>query len=802
MTSALARGWATILSVVLLGILVATPAQALSTTGDWGNRNPTAPEPAPTITNSELVVSTLDPSGLPETSILYDQVTAVGLPEPRDLINPTSTTKIAYVGQRGVPETEATSVLVSVGGAVPSVTTSSTFGKPLPIALHAEYQRLGEAVDPDSVARSSGELTVTYTETNTTAELEDITYTASDGTEATRSVPVFAPYVDVLRATVPPGATLVSAPGAIVETTPAGETSVQWRLVLYPPLGDYTQQQTLTIAADDLRVPALTMEVVPVTAEEDATTGFASTLLDSSVSGNTQLTSGVAGIDQAVTQLAAATSELTTGLTQLQSGSAQLADGLDAAADGSEELAAGSGELTTGLDALTGGMGELSSGLGSVATGLDALAGTSGVPTIEAQIQNVAGAVSSIAAAVGSPADPPLDPDSSTTPTLYQIAVASEAGAAMLDTQVSRAAGALLVIIEQELPAIIAELEALAAEADQAIADLQQAIDSLCSVSPEPAECPALRAALAWLIQAREDVQEIAIVIGGYVEEAIGALTDIAAAAVIGQKLVDAMQAMQTGLTAVNSALTSGSTSDPGVYEGLILIGDAVATVSIALTQLATGANAAAGGAQLLADGSGVLAAGSEQLTAGAETLADGVGTAADGAAGLAAGSDAAATGSATIADGAVRLQLDGTSTLYRQLVEASGEPAFAAAYLRATDQRLVAAMPFGPPEGAQGRAAYISTLTPPVVKTGLNWGAVAAAVLVLAALLVIAYRRIMNPALGDAAAAAGVAGAGVAGAGVAVATHPGGRAASADAEREDEPSDREEHGYRELDES
>ena len=761
MTSTRARICSVVCSVVMLVIMAAAPAQAQLLAGASGWNPPTAQEPAPSITNSELVVSTLDPSGLPETSILYDQVTAVGLPEPRALDNPTSTTKIAYVGQRGVPEAGAKSVRVQVGGAVPSVTTTATFGKPLPIALHAEYQRLGESVDPTTVARSSGELTVTYTETNTTAELTDITYTESDGTSVTRSVPVFAPYVGVLRATLPPGTTLVSAPGGVVETTPAGETSVQWRLVLYPPLGDYTQQQTLTIAADDLQVPALMMEVVPVTAQEDATTGFVSTLLDSSVAGNAQLTSGVAGVDQAVVQLASATSELTTGLTQLQSGSAQLAAGLDSAADGSEQLADGSSELTAGLDSLTGGLGELSTGLGSVAGGLEALSGTSGVPTIGAQIQSVAGAVAQIAAAVGSPADPPLNPDSPNPPTLYQIAVASEAGAAMLDTEVSRAAGALLVIIEQELPAIIEELKALSAAADQAIDDLQQAINSLCSVTPEPAECPALRAALDWLIQAREQVKQIAITIGGYVEEAIGALTDIAAAAVIGEKLVTAMQAMQQGLATVNSSLLSGSPTDPGVYEGLILLGDAVASVSLALTQLATGANAAAAGSQALTGGSGALAAGSDQLSAGAQALADGVAGAADGAAGVAAGTEAAAAGSATIADGAVRLQLEGTSVLYQQLVQASGEPAFAAAYLQATDQRLAAAMPFGPPEGAQGRAAYVSTLTPPVVKSGINWGAVAAVVLVLAALLVIAYRRISNPALGDAAAKAAAASAG-----------------------------------------
>ena len=798
MTSVRGRVAAIMVSLVLLAFLAVSPAQALTWSSSNALRAPTAPEPAPMITNSELVVSTLDPSGLPETSILFDQVTAVGIPEPRMLENPTSTNKIAYVGQRGTPDAAAAAVRVEVGGAVPSVTTTSTFGKPLPIALHAEYQRLGEAVAPDSVARSSGELTVTYTETNTTAELEDITYTGSDGVEVTREVPVFAPYVGVLRVSVPTGTTLISAPGAIVETTPNGETTVQWRLVLYPPLGDYTQQQTMTIAADDLRVPALTMEVVPVTAQEDATTAFVSTLLDSSVSGNAQLTSGVNSIDQAVAQLASATSELTGGLTQLQSGSAQLAEGLSSAETGSEELAAGSaeladksGQLTSGLDSLSGGMGDLSSGLGAVATGLDALAATSGVPTIEAQIQTVAGAVSKIAAAVGSPSDPPLDPDSSVTPTLYQIAVASEAGAAMLDTQVSRAAGALWVLIEQELPAIIAELEALAAAADQAIADLQASIDSLCSVTPEPAECPALRAALDWLIQAREQVRQIAIVIGGYVEQAIGALTDIAAAAVIGEKLVSAMQAMQTGLIAVNSALVSGSSSDPGVYEGLILIGDAVAKVSIALTQLATGATAAASGAQLLtggaqqlATGSGALSAGSEQLAAGTEALAQGVGAAANGAAGLAAGSSAATAGSASIANGAVTLQTEGTSALYRQLVSASGEPAFAAAYLRATDQRLAAAMPFGPPEGAQGRAAYVSTLTPPVAKSGINWGAVAAAVLVLGALLVIAYRRITNPDLGDAAASA----AAMAGAGPPPRRTPG-DVGLPDSQRQDEPA-------------
>lgn len=724
------RRLAQAVSAILVGAMMAgvgAPA--------WAEETPPAAAPAPAITNSELVVAELDPSGLPESSTLYDQVSVSGAPEPITVVNPTATGHLRYVGQRGAPPSDAVSATVTVGGGVESVTTSADFGKPLPIALHAEYRRLGAAVAPESVTGAAGDLTVVYTETNTTAAEQTLTYTTADGATQQKTVPVFAPYVGVMRVTLPPGTHLISSPGGVTETTAEGATVVSWQLVLYPPLGDYVQTQTLRINGDSLAVPAVAMEVVPVTGAEDASVGFAAKLLDGSTSGNSQLAGGVQKLDSATGELAAATATLADGLTQLQDGSAALAEGLDGAASGSGELTAGIGALATGL--------------GSVSDGLAALSGTSGTPAIAAQLQTVAGAVQKIAAAVGSPADPPLGPDPGPTATLYQIAVASEQGAQMLDTQVSRAAAQLLQIAQEELPIIIEKLQELAQAADQAIADLQAAIDKTCNVTPEPPQCPQLRAALAWIIAARAEAQRIAEEIAAATAVALKALADIAAAAIIGEKLVAAMQAMQTGLAAVNAALVSGSATSPGVYEGLMQIAAAVTQVSLALTQLSTGAAAAAGGAEALESGSAQLTSGLEGAATGADELTSGIGAAADG--------------SSAVADGATALQKDGTSAMYRQIVEASADPAFAAAYLQATDQRVTASMPFGAPEGATGRAAYVYTLTPPPVASSVNWGAVAAAALALMALLAVAYRRIAGPGSGAAIAGAG-AGAGAVG--------------------------------------
>ena len=70
-----------------------------------------------------------------------------------------------------------------------------------------------------------------------------------------------------------------------------------------------------------------------------------------------------------------------------------------------------------------------------------------------------------------------------------------------------------------------------------------------------------------------------------------------------------------------------------------------------------------------------------------------------------------AAGGAEQLADGADQLQQQGTSDALAGVIKASKQPAFAKAYLAATQARAEDALPYGAPEGAVGRVAYVYTM-------------------------------------------------------------------------------------------
>jgi hypothetical protein len=77
--------------------------------------------------------------------------------------------------------------------------------------------------------------------------------------------------------------------------------------------------------------------------------------------------------------------------------------------------------------------------------------------------------------------------------------------------------------------------------------------------------------------------------------------------------------------------------------------------------------------------------------------------------------------------------------------VDASADPARARAYLAASDARAADAVPYGPPEGATGRVAYVLSLDVPTApsSTGLAWLAVL--VIAVAALVALAARKLRD---------------------------------------------------------
>lgn len=655
-------------------------------------------QPGPALVDSELVVAQLTPAGLPENATLFDQLTAVDLPSAtyRD---PTSTTELRYVDQRGAPQTEGNAALITVGSDVPSVTTSSTFGMPLPIGLHAEYRRLGAAVEPEQVVDAAGTMVVVYTATNTTAEQQNISYTSAGGEPITERAPVFAPYVGTLRAVAPAGSIIREAPGAVLETDDQGRQTANWSLVLYPPLGDYIQTMPMTVTGDRLDIPQVTMEVVPVTSAEHAGTAFTADLLSKSVEGNEQLASGLDELNAAAVELAAGTAELSDGLAQLQEGNAELAAGLDDAYVGSAQLSAGLGALAGGANAL--------------AAALDQLAQRSSAAA-PAQLDALAAALREVALLVGSPADPPVGFPPPSGSSAYQLVQALGTGVGRGNDELTAAGAAL-----SQAQATIASVQS----ATQTAADkAAEAYGQLCAATPKPAGCDALA-------QAQTAIGEIASGTSQLDGQVADADSAVGTADQLGWQVASALGSLDSAISAAGEALRP----DGGQFAvALAGLSQALNALNAAVNGVAAGAGAVANGVTALSNGSSELTAGLGDASVGADQLADGAAELSDGG--------------SQIADGASQLQSDGTSRIYTEVVASSKDPAFAAAYLTATDARTTNAMPYGAPEGAVGRTAYLYTLEAPLVADEVNWGAVAGVAVAMLLLGLVAYRRISGP--------------------------------------------------------
>ncbi len=711
------RGTAAGTLTVVLPVLLSVSAAA-SPLASGPTPNPSSPGDSRLVDN-ELVVADLNPSGLPVSATLVDQLSATDLPSAT-YENPTSTTDLKYVGQRGAPKTQGAAAVVTVGGKTPVVTTQAKFGKPLPVALHAEYQRAGVAVEPQSIPGTTGELTITYTVTNTTARQQEIKYTDAQGTVHTEKKPVFAPFAGTLRVVLEPGQKLVAAPGAVKETTREGRTQLTWNLVLYPPLGDYTQKATLRISATSLATPEVRMEVVPVTSGEDPSVNFSTGLLDKTLEGNTSLAQGLGSIDESTLKLAQGSSQVTEGLMQLQAST-------DALAAGAQQAQSGSQTITDNLAALSGGLSQISEGLRQ-------LAGPAGLPYAAETSQTLADAVAQLAAVVGSSTE-------ASGPSLYKVAAAANLGAEELASKLRDVADALTQVAETQMAQVETQLSASQVKLLEARAAVVTASFKLCATSPPG--CDDLQTALADLDAAFASQLAAQQTSGDARLQVNLSAGEVRLSSGGAEILAKATGGLQLGLAGVAAKLVSGDPTSPGVYEGL--------------TALTAGLNYAAVNATRLATGADQSTAGANELTAGSSQLTSGLGEVSGGAKQLSDGTSQLATGSSQVSEGARQLQKDGTSKIYTEVVNASKDPAFARAYLTATDGRTTDAMPYGVPTGATGRVAYVYQMQPAAeADEGINWGVVGGVAVGLAALGYLGWRRVAGLAGAGSAAEPG----------------------------------------------
>jgi putative membrane protein len=761
-----------------------------------------AADPEAALVNEELVVAQVDASGLPVEATLYSRLVARDFPvgQVRD---PSSTTEVTYIDRRGAPATDGDAVLLDIGGnGQTSVTTRATFDKPLPVALHAEYRQGPKIVAPDDVPDTTGQMRIVYTVTNTTASEQTIRYRDAAGRWTVEKQPVFAPFVGTMVATLPQGLTLIEAPKAVRNTTEEGRTQLQWNLVLYPPIGDFQQSVQMLVSGDPLEVPGLTMQVIPVQSGQSPQLGFSTDLLESSVKGSADLADGLVQLDKSAVALAQGAGDLSSGLRQLGQGtsvlsqevnnqlvpgSQQLAEGADKLAKGQSDAAKGTSKLAKGQqDAADGteaaydgakslekGAAQLSDGLLSLYDGLQELLKPTALPSARDSADQLAQAVLRLRDVIGEPTDPTVAFPPTQANSLLQALRATQRTSGLTAAGAAKVTGTLKDIAKElaGLAALSAQAATLAgsAEAQTALVYQQACVDAVVLT---PAQCAALQQATTDAGQARQQATDVGVGVGQQAARTGAQALAVGVIATSLQAITAALVAIDAGLTQVSLALVSGSTQTPGVYEGLQALTDGLSATIDGLVALSNGTAESAGGAQEitaatgdLTDGLGELADGAEQLADGADDLATGSADLAEGGRAVADGTAAQAQGTAAvggalsdvnsgvndaaggaeqIADGADQLQQQGTSDALAGVIEASKQPAFAKAYLAATQARAEDALPYGAPEGAQGRVAYVYTMpgsgTRGSTGTLAGWGLLA---VIAAAAGAVAWRRL-----------------------------------------------------------
>ncbi len=314
------------------------------------------------VVHRESVLTELDATGAPGTSRIFTQMTVPAGEEVR--LSGQSLASLRTLSGKAAQSGDD----VVFGAGLSRTVADHTAD--LPVEIDVSYSIDGQTVDADEVVGHDGEVAVTYTVTNLTAEERELTAIDGDRVGSKETMTVAVPMVASVSMTLPSMFDDVSAPGAVVVGDGRGNTVVNWSLLLFSPLGAETQQVTWTANARDAIVPEAVVQVLPVSPASFGSFGSTSAAYEGAVGSTRELTAGARQIDRNVKLLAEGAGKLLAGLVQLRDGSAQLSDGLVDARDGSAQLADGLGAARAGAGELSSGLGDLSDGASAVADGL------------------------------------------------------------------------------------------------------------------------------------------------------------------------------------------------------------------------------------------------------------------------------------------------------------------------------------------------------------------------------------------------------------------------------------------------
>jgi putative membrane protein len=372
---------------------------------------------ATSITHRQSVRTDMSPSGEIDASRVFTQLTVQGEGDVEVVLPDQATRSLRNLDAFGRPDIDGDQVTFSVV-ATPDGTherTVATHSGPMPIELEVAYRLDGSTIAPEDLVGGSGQLEVSYTVRNTTAEPTEITYRDGVGAKHTETIDVAVPFVGSISMELDGRFVGIDAPGAAVAGNGRGDTFVSWSMVLFEPVGSEEQTVTYTAQVTDAIVPAVVAQFLPVDSNSFTSLASVEETFGAVADGLREIAGGGLQIDANLQALAIGAGQLLSGVTRLANGGERLADGLnETAIPGARQLAEGTGaasdggqRLSSGLGELSAGAGELSAGLGRASTGGSELA--TGLGQLEAGAGQVNTGIAGVRAGVGNTGDTATD---------------------------------------------------------------------------------------------------------------------------------------------------------------------------------------------------------------------------------------------------------------------------------------------------------------------------------------------------------------------------------------------------------
>jgi putative membrane protein len=665
-----------------------------------------------TVIDYETVFASLDSDGAPRNVRLVDTIRVSG---EGDVVvtDPTSTEDFRVLSGFQSPEVGDGEVIYTIedlSGTEEFVTASTPDVAP-PVSMRVVYYLDGELVEAEDVVGQTGRVTIQFDVTNDTGASTELTYKDAAGDERSFTQEVPVPMVAQLQMELPGDrVTNIFAPEAEKITDPQGDITLQWSMVMVPPIGSTVQSPMLMMDAEDFELGPIRLLAVPVAPVEREFLNFAEEEFQGGVDKASGLYEGATELSSSIEELHDGTLDLLDGMQRLLDGAQELAAGLAEAFTGSGKLTAGlgeavagSGELTAGLfeaqsgsGRITGGLGDLKGGLKQIGGGLDLL--SEGLPAGQAgaeDISEAADGIQQIAAGLAS-----------NLGTLAAGAGSIATGA----TQIQAGAG--------QIQTGATGIQTIAGNVGPPL----QTASGLCNEDPDCTTIvTAMLTAHACLVGASCGGNPTISQIAGSINTGAGQIS-----AGAGQ-IVSGANAIQAGANAIAACLTGPGTpcsGNPSVsaIAGLIEAGALELALGIAealdgLGQLSAGVDEAIDGSKRLFAGSQDLTAGLGEAVEGGQKLTAGLGEAASGSGELTAGLGEAASGSDRLAEGIGEAEKGagqieqgvysvnelGVKEIARNANETVSELARSLALMKAQDQRAnEEALTYGPPSSDQ----------------------------------------------------------------------------------------------------